>query len=92
MAEAVASAVMLVLILLFFNIAVAVAIGSIFRARSVAMGTLTAIGVISVATAISAIDLAVSVTSVTTFSYVYLHFCHLLTFLDMPALLLSDGV
>ena len=83
---------MLVLVLLFFNIAVAVAIGAIFRARSVAMGTLTAIGVISVATAISAIDLAVSVTSVTTFSYVHLHFCQPLTFLDMPALLLSDGV
>ena len=80
MAEAVASAVMLVLILLFFNIAVAVAIGAIFRACSITMRTLTAVGVISVATAISAIDLAVSVTSVATFSDVYLHFVILLNF------------
>ena len=78
MTEAVASAAMLVLVLLFFNIAVAVTLGAIFRACSVATRALTAVGIVSVATTITAIDLAVSVTSVTTFSYVYFHLVFLL--------------
>jgi hypothetical protein len=68
----------LILLRLFLYVAVSVTIRTIFRACSVTMRALTAIGVVSVATAITAIDLAMSVTSVATFSHISFHFVFLL--------------